>query len=71
VPEIHGKVVVDALTTFKEILQSLEAASEQASKGLYILYSHPNADEALYRQVKEQKGLAGLGVGGSLLPKKS
>jgi hypothetical protein len=43
VRDIRSAPVVNAFHKFKEILDSLQAAQDEASRDLYILYFHPTA----------------------------
>jgi hypothetical protein len=75
VRDLRGAAVVDVFKPFKElpgeILESLQAAHDQASQDLYILYFHPVGGELLYKQMREIKGMENLGVGIDMLPSKT
>ena len=71
VRDLRGAAVIDAFKPFKEILESLQAAHDQASQDLYILYFHPVDGDLLYKQMRELKGMETLGVGIDMLPSKT
>jgi hypothetical protein len=71
VRDIRSAPVVNAFHKFKEILDSLQAAQDEASRDLYILYFHPTAaGETLYKQLKSTTALQKLGVGDDMLEHK-
>ena len=71
VRDIRSAPVVNAFHKFKEILESLQAAQDEASRDLYILYFHPTAaGETLYKQLKSTTALQKLGVGDDMLEHK-
>jgi hypothetical protein len=64
VRDIRSAPVVNAFHKLKEILDSLQAAQDEASRELYVLYFHPTAGgEALYKQLKSMTALQTLEVG--------
>ena len=71
VREIRLPPVVNEFRKLKEILDSLQAAQDEASRDLYVLYFHPTAaGEALYKQLKSATALQLLDVGKDMMESK-
>ena len=69
--EIRLPPVVNEFRKLKEILDSLQAAQDEASRDLYVLYFHPTAaGEALYKQLKSATALQNLDVGKDMMESK-
>ena len=69
--EIRLPPVVNEFRKLKEILDSLQAAQDEASRDLYVLYFHPTAaGEALYKQLKSATALQLLDVGKDMMESK-
>ena len=63
--------VVNEFRQLKEILDSLQAAQDEASRDLYVLYFHPTAaGEALYKQLKSATAMQNLDVGKDMMESK-
>jgi hypothetical protein len=66
--DICSPPVVNVFRQLKEILDSLQAAQDEASRDLYVLYFHPTAaGEDLYKQLKSATVLQTLDVGKDMM----